>query len=116
MITLRTLGTICLTAESGSELEALLSQPKRLGLLAYLASPRPGTWHRRDILLSVFWPELDSGKARTALRNALYTLRQQLGPEVIRTRGDEEVSVNPNALQVDAAELRRGVSPLPPHS
>jgi DNA-binding SARP family transcriptional activator/TolB-like protein len=105
MHTLRTLGAIGLTAEDGRESDALLGQPKRLALLAYLAAPEPGIWHRRDTLLGVFWPELDSGKARTSLRNALYVLRQQLGADALRTRGDYEVSLDPNAFQSDAGQL-----------
>ena len=89
------LGEIQLHAAGGSELSTLLRMPKRLALLAYLAMPNPGTWHRRDVLLALFWPELDATRARTALRNALYVLRQQLGDEAIRTRGDEEISIDP---------------------
>src|SRR5437764_6836303 len=69
MIELRMLGEIRLRTDSpdGVEVAALLGQPKRLALLAYLASPAPGTWHRRDMLLALFWPELDAAHARTAL-------------------------------------------------
>lgn len=101
MIDLRFLGEIRLTAENGADVDALLRQPKRLALLAYLASPAPGTWHRRDMLLALFWPELDTAHARTSLRNSLYVLRQTLGDEVIRNRGDEEISVDPEFLRTD---------------
>lgn len=103
MIELRVLGEIQLRADSGAPIEALLRQPKRLALLAYLAAPTPGTWHRRDVLLALFWPELDTTRARTALRNALYVIRQALGDAVLRTRGDEEIAVNPDALRTDLA-------------
>lgn len=105
MILLRTLGAIDLTASDGRTLDELLAQPKRLAVLAYLAAPAPGTWHRRDLLTSVFWPELDQGKARTALRNGLYILRRHLGTDVIRTRGDEDVALDPALLTTDAAEF-----------
>jgi DNA-binding SARP family transcriptional activator/TolB-like protein len=105
MPTLAMLGRIGLDDGDGAELDSLLRQPKRLALLAYLASPRPGTWHRRDTLLSVFWPELDSGRARTALRSALYTLRQHLGEGVLRSRGDDELSLDPDRLTTDASRL-----------
>lgn len=103
MIKLGVLGRIHLAADDGVEIESLLRQPKRLALLAYLASPAPGTWHRRDTLLALFWPELDTPHARTSLRNGLYTLRQALGDEVLRTRGDEEISVDPDRLGTDLA-------------
>lgn len=99
------LGEIQLHAADGSELSTLLRMPKRLALLAYLAMPNPGTWHRRDVLLALFWPELDATRARTALRNALYVLRQQLGDEAISTRGDEEISIDPQIMQTDVGQL-----------
>jgi DNA-binding SARP family transcriptional activator len=106
MITLRTLGAIGLATDDGRALDGLLRQPKRFAVLAYLACPRPGTWHRRDTLMAMFWPELDSQRARGALRNALYVIRQQVGAEVVRTRGDDEVSLDPEVLQCDAGEFR----------
>ncbi len=101
------MGQVRLEERTGSELEAVLRQPKRLALLAYLALPRPGTWHRRDTLLSVFWPEADAGRGRTALRNALYVLRQHLDEGALRTRGDEEVSLDPEQFSTDVALLER---------
>ncbi|MGE5230236.1 MAG: tetratricopeptide repeat protein [Deltaproteobacteria bacterium] len=105
MIRLTMLGGIDLRGPDGGALDELLRQPKRLALLAYLASPSPGTWHRRDSLLALFWPDLDAGRARTSLRNALYVLRQTLGEGVVRTRGDEEVSVDSEALETDLSAL-----------
>jgi Tol biopolymer transport system component/DNA-binding SARP family transcriptional activator len=99
------LGEIRLQVTDGAEVDALLRQPKRLALLAYLVAPIPGTWHRRDTLLSLFWPELDAAHARTSLRNALYVLRQTLGDDVLRTRGDEEISVDPATLKTDLGEV-----------
>src|SRR5215831_6492890 len=107
MITLRLLGEIQLraTPPDGAEVDALLRQSKRLALLAYLASPAPGTWHRRDVLLALFWPELDTAHARTSLRNALHVLRRTLGDAILRARGDEEVSIDPALVQSDLADV-----------
>ncbi|HEX8946544.1 MAG TPA: BTAD domain-containing putative transcriptional regulator [Gemmatimonadaceae bacterium] len=105
MQTLRVLGGIRLSRPDGSEADALLRQPKHVALLAYLALPRPGTWHRRDSLLGVFWPELDESRARTSLRSALYALRRQLSDGTIRTRGDDEVSVDPALLSTDVGAM-----------
>jgi Tol biopolymer transport system component/DNA-binding SARP family transcriptional activator len=105
MIELRMLGAIRLEAADGSELDSILRQPKRLAVLAYLAAPTPGTRHRRDILLALFWPDLDTAHARTSLRNALYVLRQSLGDDVIHSMGDEEIFVDPKLLRTDLAEL-----------
>jgi DNA-binding SARP family transcriptional activator/TolB-like protein len=104
---LETLGHIRLTDGAGKDVDGLLKQPKRLALLAYVASPAPGTWHRRDVLAEIFWPELDAQRARSSLRNALHVLRQQVGAATIRTRGDDDVSVDPALLATDAAIMER---------
>ena len=112
VIRFQLLGEIRLQVADGAEVDALLRQPKRLALLAYLVAPVPGTWHRRDTLLALFWPELDTAHARTSLRNSLYVLRQTVGDDVVRTRGDEEISVDPAKLNTDLgavwAALREG--------
>ena len=89
MIELRTLGALELGGPESGAVDALISQPKRLALLIYIAAARPTGFHRRDTLLSLFWPELDQTHARGALRNALSFLRRQLGEAAIVTRGDE---------------------------
>ncbi|MBA3405053.1 MAG: hypothetical protein H0U13_10280, partial [Gemmatimonadaceae bacterium] len=110
MHTLRMLGGISLSDADGGELDALLRQPKHLALLSYLAMPRPGTWHRRDSLLVTFWPELDQGKARPALRRALYVLRGHLVDGAIRSRGDDEVSLDPALISTDVGALAEDLS------
>src|SRR5256885_9674153 len=59
MIELRLLGRLSLTSAAGRDVRALLGQPRRLALLAYLAAATPPGFHRRDSLLALFWPELD---------------------------------------------------------
>ena len=105
MIEFQLLGEVRLRGTDRAEVHALLRQPKRLALLAYLVSPLPGTWHRRETLLALFWPELDTVHARTSLRNALYVLRQILGDDVLRNRGDEEISVDPARLETDLGKV-----------
>ncbi|MBA2459266.1 MAG: hypothetical protein H0V43_09980 [Gemmatimonadales bacterium] len=69
MIELHTLGVVDLRASDGRELGTILRQPKRLGLLAYLAVASPRRFHRRDSLLALFWPELDQDHARAVARS-----------------------------------------------
>ena len=71
MIELRTLGRLDLRDSKGREVRSILSPTKRFALLAYLAVAVPRGFHRRDILLALFWPELDQEHARRALRQAL---------------------------------------------
>ncbi len=105
MLTLRLLGGIALSDNQGRDMDALLGQSKRVALLAYLAMPRPGTWHRRDQLLNVFWPEHDEARSRSALRSALYTLRGHLPAGAISTRGDDEVCLSPLIITTDVAGM-----------
>src|SRR3989442_11553219 len=85
MVEFLLLGTVNLTSEDGREARSLIGQPRRLALLAYLAAATPRGIQRRDRLLTLFWPELDQGRARAALRQALHVLREELGPEECRS-------------------------------
>lgn len=54
---------------------------KAVALLAYLsAHERP---QRRDHLLTMLWPESAGSQARKNLRNVLWTIRTQLGPDAL---------------------------------
>ncbi len=100
MLRLRTLGGLSLCTDDGAD-HPLLSQPKRLGLLIYLAAANGAGFRRRDQVMSLFWPELDGDHARGALRQATYVLRRDLGESVVRSRGEEEIGVDPDALWFD---------------
>ena len=102
MIQLRTFGGVDLKDSVGREILPLLSQPKRLALLIYLALAKNSGFRRRDKLLALFWPELDDVHARGSLRQALTFLRRTLGEGVIVTRGEEEIGVDRTAVQCDA--------------
>jgi DNA-binding SARP family transcriptional activator len=104
VIELKTLGSLDLR-QGGKEVRAVLKQPKRLALLAYLAITTPRRFHRRDALLGMFWPELDQSHARAALRRAIYFLRQALGDEVIVGRGDEELAIMEEGFSADVARF-----------
>lgn len=106
MLHFRLFGQAELHTDDGRSLSAILAQPKRFALLAYLAAARPSGLHRRDSLLALFWPELDQERGRAALRQALYTLRRALGDEAIVTRGDGEVGINSGMLSCDVVMFR----------
>jgi DNA-binding SARP family transcriptional activator len=66
MIHLHVLGSLELARGDGTEIGSVLSEPKRVALLAYLAAS-PSAYQRRDRLLAMFWPEQDDGtRARSA--------------------------------------------------
>ena len=109
MIELRLLGGLDLRRGGGLKLDGLLTQPKRVALLAFLAAATPPGFHRRDTLLGLFWPELDQEHARAALRQALHGLRQGLGTDVLTSRGDEEVGVDEQRLSCDVRAFHQAL-------
>lgn len=98
-IEFRALGAPRLSS-SGIELQSILVRPKLLGLLSFLAISAPG-FHRRDTLLGLFWAEADQKRARRALRQSLYYLRQSLGPDVLVARGEDELGLDEGRLWSD---------------
>ena len=110
MIELRTLGAVDLRNADGAEIRAVLAQPKRVALLVYLAVARPRGFQRRDVLLALFWPELNQPRARAALRKAVHVVRRGLGPGALVSRGDEELSLDQTALWCDAAAFEQAVA------
>lgn len=113
MLYFRCLGQAELLDSEGRPIPALLAQPKRLALLAYLAAARRPGFHRRDTLLALFWPDHDQERARAALRQSLYTLRQALGQDAIVTRGDGEVGLNWEVFACDVVHFRNALSADP---
>ncbi len=99
---LRTLGSVALVDRSAGSEQHLEIQQKRLALLVFLARGRSGHLVRRDVLLSLFWPESDEQHGRGVLRQALTAFRKQLGADVLVTRGEDEVGLAADGLLVDA--------------
>ncbi|MDQ6888265.1 MAG: hypothetical protein M3068_13395, partial [Gemmatimonadota bacterium] len=114
IIRLRTLGGLDLRSSDGRDLGAVLAQPKRCALLAYLAIATPDGFSRRDTVVALFWPGLDSTHARAALRQALYFLRRELGDEAIIARGEDEVGVDGGVIRCDAVEFARALARADP--
>lgn len=104
MIEFVTLGGVRLAGGNAERLAGLLTQPKRVALLAYLALARPRGFHSRDTVLALFWPELDGRHARWALNQAVRHLRQALGGDVVLRRGSD-VGIDAARLACDAVEL-----------
>ena len=99
-----------------SELRAVLSQPRRMALLAYLAVATPRGFHRRDHVLALFWSEHDLEGARSSLNRAIYFLRRELGDGIIVSRGADELGLDFRAFWCDAAAFddaldRNGLEP-----
>jgi DNA-binding SARP family transcriptional activator/tetratricopeptide (TPR) repeat protein len=109
MIRFRILGGLDLRDHDGRDLRAILAQPRRLGLLAYIAMAGRHGFVRRDQTLAVFWPEHDSEHARAALNRAIYYLRHSLGDGVLISRGADEIALSADHLWCDAIALENAV-------
>ncbi len=105
MIRLRLIGTLDLRTSNGAELRAILAQPRRFALLAYLAAASPRGFHRRDAILALFWPDQEQSRARASLNRALYFLRRELGDGILVSRGDEEIGLDTSRFCCDVADL-----------
>jgi DNA-binding SARP family transcriptional activator/TolB-like protein len=108
-VELRLLGRLSARVEPGREVAAVLAQPKRVAFLGYLAAAAPQGFHRRDALLALFWPESDQEHARSSLRKSVHFLRQQLGPEAIVSRGDEEIGLDLDRCRCDVVTFEESV-------
>jgi DNA-binding SARP family transcriptional activator/Tfp pilus assembly protein PilF len=79
------------------------ASPRWLGLLAAIvAAGDRGI--SRDRLLLLLWPDSTEAKARHALAQSLYSLRRELGDELIRSEA-AELLVDPAQLGSDLAEF-----------
>jgi tetratricopeptide (TPR) repeat protein len=104
---LRVLGPVTVRRAGDPPEVSLVTQPRHVALLCYLALARPRGLHARDSIIALLWPEHDAQRGRRALRNALHGLRQLLGPNLIVAAGDGLVGLDPSQLQCDALELER---------
>jgi TolB-like protein/DNA-binding SARP family transcriptional activator/Tfp pilus assembly protein PilF len=99
---LRVLGVLDLRAADGAELRAVLAQPRRFALLAYLALTARAGPQRRDGLLTLFWPDQDEAHARNALSQAVHFLRRSLGAYAIVGRTDDDLALATGVVWCDA--------------
>jgi DNA-binding SARP family transcriptional activator/TolB-like protein len=102
---LRTFGGLSLE-RSVEVLSGAAAQRSRLAILACIAA----TGERglsRDSLLAMFWPESDTRRARGALRQALYSLRQATGADL--TTGTAQLRIDRTVLDSDVALFRDAV-------
>ena len=85
-----------------------LSTKKIQALLAYLALPA-GREHPRDKLAALLWGDLSQSRARNSLRQALFALRQAVGPThpaCLRVNG-ATIALTADAVDVDALTFER---------
>lgn len=110
MIRLHTLGAVEVRLPDGTVQEEAVAQPRRLGVLLYLAL-EPG-YHRREKLIRLFWPDGEEERGRNALNKAVHFLRRTLGENLVLGRGPDELSVNRDELWCDALALEQPDLPM----
>jgi DNA-binding SARP family transcriptional activator len=101
-----TLGGLHLASASGP-LRGAAAQRRSLALLAAIAGARD-RGISRDSLAAMLWPESDDERARGALAQTLYRVRQELGAGVVI--GGDRLRLDPEQLSVDLFELDDAVA------
>jgi DNA-binding SARP family transcriptional activator/TolB-like protein/tetratricopeptide (TPR) repeat protein len=107
MLRLTTFGGLALSRD-GVALTGAAAQRSRLSLLSLLATAGP-TGFSRDKLLLVLWPESDDERARHALKQAVYSLRRELGADEVIV-GTAALSLNPVFISSDAREFETAIA------
>jgi DNA-binding SARP family transcriptional activator len=98
LLALTTLGGVAVRRLDGVP-SHLRMQRRRLALLAVLAAGG-SRGLSRDRLLLLLWPEADAESARNNLKQALFTLRRDLGGEALGGEA-HELRLNPGVWQCD---------------
>ena len=106
MIKLYLLGATAVKIENDNVDRSFITGSKRLALVTYLLLASPRGYHRRDTLTALFWPEIGQKRARNALSNLIFHIRDALGKEIIQNRGTEEIAINNELLWCDALACR----------
>jgi len=91
----------------GQRLTGAASQPRRLALLALLASAGEHGM-TRDRILGMLWAESDEDRARRGLNQALYALRQDMGADEVFL-GTRDVRLNSDLITSDVAAFGAAV-------
>ena len=105
MLHLVTFGGLAL--ESVNEAVAPRLSAQRLAILAVLAAEGDRRVSR-ERLTGLFWPDADEERARHSLRQALYTLRHEVGREIVRS--DFVLSLDASAITSDVAAFRAALA------
>ncbi len=86
----------------GAPLTGPVAQRRSRALLAVLAAHSPGGVSREKAA-TLLWPESDETAARNSLKQVVFVLRRELGPDVVL--GSTELRLNPLAISSDLAEF-----------
>ncbi len=105
MLRLLTFGSLALEQRDG--LSSPRVRPQRLALLAVLAAAgERGV--SRERMCGLLWADTDEARARHALRQALYALRQEIGADIVHT--EPVLRLDRGVISADVVEFRAALS------
>jgi DNA-binding SARP family transcriptional activator len=107
IISVSLLGRMHVEDETGAEVQWVLSRPRLLGLLAYLAVEAPDGFTGVDQLCVLLWPEADPAKGRRSLNQLLHVSQKQLGVAMFERRGTQLLRLHPDRVRCDVGVLLR---------
>lgn len=96
-----------LSVQNGAVLNGAANPRIRLAILAVIAAAGD-RGVRREKLTALFWPDSDDERARNALRQALFTLKRDIGAGDI-TLGSAELRLNPEVLTSDVGDFEAAI-------
>jgi Tol biopolymer transport system component/DNA-binding SARP family transcriptional activator len=108
VLRVHTFGRLHVRGTDGGVLSGSAAQPRRLAILALLASAGEQGL-TRDKVLAYLWPDAEEERSRRMLNQALYSLRQDLGSDDVFL-GTRELRFNPDLVSSDVAEFEEAVS------
>jgi DNA-binding SARP family transcriptional activator len=103
-------GDPVLRDDSGTAVNSVSRQNKKLALLIFLSCDGSGLTHRREEVMATFWPESDGTRGRNALRQSLHVLRSELGPHIIRGNGTGDLWIDHSQLTCDVDLFRQAIA------
>jgi DNA-binding SARP family transcriptional activator/tetratricopeptide (TPR) repeat protein len=110
MNVLTLLGAADLRDSTGHAIPAVIVQPKRLALLAFLTLNGSGRFHQRDTLMALLWPDLDAERARNGLNKSVHFLRAALGDRALVSRGERELGLDGDLISCDATRFEEAAT------
>jgi Tol biopolymer transport system component/DNA-binding SARP family transcriptional activator len=108
VLRVHTFGRLHVRGTDGGVLSGSAAQPRRLAILALLASAGEQGL-TRDKVLAYLWPDAEEERSRRMLNQALYALRQDLGSDDVFL-GTRELRFNPDLVSSDVAEFEEALS------
>jgi predicted ATPase/DNA-binding SARP family transcriptional activator len=107
VLRLKTFGGLWLERDE-RPLTGAAAQRRRLVLLAALAAAGQKGMSR-DAVVGLLWPEVDEGRARAALSQALYALKRDTGEDEL-VLGHDVLTLNSDILWSDVSEFEHAIA------